>query len=1161
MNIKSKIFMIFVIFCVLLSISSVVAEDNQTDVVLKDEHQLFDDLKEGEYYSFEQLKNDINASGDTFDVQYNYKCGDGENFSKITIDKDKFTINGNNHIIDASNKSDLFYFMPKTKNINETDIVINNLTFISVKGVIVVQSCRITLNNVNFYNNSYYSILGKNVQLTVNNCTFKSNNVTSEISTAQYSDVVLNESKFYGSLAQSSIVNVNRGTLMVENCIFENLTSEYASAISYKGDYISVRKSRFANVHANLTAGAMYIKFFPRYNDTTKEYIRYGDMLIEECVFNNASSLKNGGVILSDLGSRLDNKSKTLNIYNTNFTNCNSNFGGAMVIVGGILNIVNSTLTNNSARFKGGAIYTSWCNLTVINSKLFNNTAYSNSGALYFDMGKLVILNSTLENNTSQEFGNAIYVYDTVAEISNSIFNNGGLEVYGVFSGDSKFENNTSKGIFIMNNTNYVVSIETKGMKLNLTNNTIIVDKLPSRFDARDWGWVTLLKDQNDANSCWAFASTGTLETALLKSTGITYDLSEDNLENIQFKYFSQGDKRNPEIGFAYSGLGYALSWFGVIQQKDDVYDARDVISDLLPSENRIHVQDAMIVFGGKNDTMQLLKKALISYGALSIQFHPRDEDAETGNFYTNETDVQPSHFVTLIGYDDNYPVSNFINEPKNPGAWIIKNSWGPYGNNNGFGYISYEDTSFLAADKNAIIPQNAAVAYIFENTIDYHVNYQTDLTGLTGFDSNYTYYSNEFISKYSELIGAVGTYFNESDINYSFEIYVNGVKVHSQSGISEFAGFRTIVLSKYIPVIAEDKFKVIFKNNNLPYQAYSRTHYLPEMSYVSADGNNWSDITLQNKTVCLKVYTLKDDAKIIDNNDISVDYDSKSYFSVKVVTDDGHAVGAGEKVKFTINGKNITVLTDDDGIAKFEINEVPGTYVITSSCNNQTYQNKVTVKLNPNTCKVIDNKDITVDYNSDAYFTVKVVSSDGKVAASKVPVTFKINGEDTTVKTDKNGIATFKLPLLDSGVYPIETIYNGISLVNTVTVLPDTDNNDENDDVPNDWFSPENMLSSYNSQTNYLYTIYRASDMKIICHSNVINLKALMDLFKLNLTNGHLKVYIDGTLVFDGDVDDDLSRVIFEILEKFLGKHEITVEFTDSNGKTQTLNETIMIE
>lgn len=85
-----------------------------------------------------------------------------------------------------------------------------------------------------------------------------------------------------------------------------------------------------------------------------------------------------------------------------------------------------------------------------------------------------------------------------------------------------------------MNITNYIVSIENKGIKLNLTNNTIIIDKLPSRFDARDWGWVTPLKDQGDANSCWAFSNIGALETALLKSTGITYNLSENNLKNIQ---------------------------------------------------------------------------------------------------------------------------------------------------------------------------------------------------------------------------------------------------------------------------------------------------------------------------------------------------------------------------------------------------------------------------------------------------------------------------------------------------------------------------------------------------------------------------------------------------------------------------------------------------
>ena len=69
------------------------------------------------------------------------------------------------------------------------------------------------------------------------------------------------------------------------------------------------------------------------------------------------------------------------------------------------------------------------------------------------------------------------------------------------------------------------------------------------------------------------------------------------------------------------------------------------------------------------------------------------------------------------------------------------------------------------------------------------------------------------------------------------------------------------------------------------------------------------------------------------------------------------------------------------------------------------------------------------------------------------------------------------------------------------------------------------------------------------------------MDLFNLNLTNGHLKVYIDGTLVFDGDVTEDLTKTIFEIIEKYLGKHEITIEFTDNNGNTQKHNETIIIK
>lgn len=112
-------------------------------------------------------------------------------------------------------------------------------------------------------------------------------------------------------------------------------------------------------------------------------------------------------------------------------------------------------------------------------------------------------------------------------------------------------------------------------------------------------------------------------------------------------------------------------------------------------------------------------------------------------------------------------------------------------------------------------------------------MNYQTDITGLTGFNANYTSYSNEFTSKYDELIGAVGTYFNESGINYSFDVFVNGVKTYTQSGVSEFAGFRTIVLDKYVQIKAGDQFKVVFKSNSVPYQAFSRLHYKEGMSFI----------------------------------------------------------------------------------------------------------------------------------------------------------------------------------------------------------------------------------------------------------------------------------------------------------------------------------------
>ncbi|WP_407413970.1 lectin like domain-containing protein [Methanobrevibacter sp.] len=716
------------------------------------------------------------------------------------------------------------------------------------------------------------------------------------------------------------------------------------------------------------------------------------DFLLDNCDFQNCSALNDGGAIHFDLDSGADHNVQNLNFTQCVFADCEAKFGGALSVLGGVLNISNSNFVQNHANFDGGAIYTSHSNVYLAESFIYSNSALRNAGAIYFDNAKLTLNHvSVLYNtaaNSSSNAANAIYANDAEINFSNSTFDNGGVSVYANFAKDSKLDNNNvNKDIFLLNNTDCTVSIETPGIKLNLIKNEIVVSKLPSKFDSRDFGWVSPIKTQGDNDDCWAFATAGSLESALLKSTGVLYNLSENYVQKLQLKYHPAGDARNVLTGFDYSGLGYALSWQGALNM-DSPYDDRGMILDSDLSVPRIHLQDAMIIFAGHNNTVDSIKRAVMKYGSVTLHrfLMGVPNSTVTDKYIDNmEHDI---HFVSVVGWDDALKDDDNLT-----GCWIVKDSLGS------FHELAYADNSILATDYYAVVPQAAAIAYIFENDIDYHVNYQTDITGLTGFTGNYTVYSNEFNSKYSELIGAVGTYFNESGIDYSFDIYIDSNLVHSQSGVSEFAGFRTIILNKYIPVKAGDKFKVVFKNNALPYQAFSRMHYISGMTMVSADGKTFKDITLENKTVCLKVYTVKDDTKIIANNDISVDYSGGKYFSVKVVTSDGRQVGAGATVKFTIGGKTYNAVTDSNGIAKVKITQTPKKYTVTTSYNGKTYKNTVTVK------QVLTASKVTVKKSAKKLTLNAKLKINDKLVKGKV-VKFKFKGKTYKVKTGENGVA-----------------------------------------------------------------------------------------------------------------------------------------------------------
>ena len=52
------------------------------------------------------------------------------------------------------------------------------------------------------------------------------------------------------------------------------------------------------------------------------------------------------------------------------------------------------------------------------------------------------------------------------------------------------------------------------------------------------------------------------------------------------------------------------------------------------------------------------------------------------------------NHAVVIVGWDDNYDKSNFLQKPKNNGAFLVRNSWGT--NDHGYYWVSYEDKSIV---------------------------------------------------------------------------------------------------------------------------------------------------------------------------------------------------------------------------------------------------------------------------------------------------------------------------------------------------------------------------------------------------------------------------------------------------------------------------------
>lgn len=345
---------------------------------------------------------------------------------------------------------------------------------------------------------------------------------------------------------------------------------------------------------------------------------------------------------------------------------------------------------------------------------------------------------------------------------------------------------------------------------------------LPSSYSSVDMGYVTPVKDQKTQNCCIFFSATAAMETFLLKSGYGEYDLSEE-YANYWASTRNDGTgwqrDRVEQGAFPFTGYGY-LTTGGVTTESLLPYMSRteEYFEELEPVEPLFYASGIKLL-SGPSLNAEDFKKTIMESGGVVASFELFNEYLNTGNnaYYcgdelTDDKLASGSHSVFVVGWDDNYPKENFKSgaQPKNDGAWIIKNSWGEYYS---YIYISYED-KYLGSE---IFGGNYAINDIIKNhtcnellTVD---SYGTIYNMYFYDDKNNEYYDATYIntfdfSKEMPLISSVE--FSTSTVGADYIIYYipteDGIPVDDKSlwielanGQIDYDGIQNVSFEPYI--------------------------------------------------------------------------------------------------------------------------------------------------------------------------------------------------------------------------------------------------------------------------------------------------------------------------------------------------------------------------
>ncbi len=396
-----------------------------------------------------------------------------------------------------------------------------------------------------------------------------------------------------------------------------------------------------------------------------------------------------------------------------------------------------------------------------------------------------------------------------------------------------------------------------------------ILADYPSKFDLRNSNRVPAIRDQGQSGSCWDFASIKSLESSLLPET--VKDFSENNLKNHVSVYDPEG------FDFADGGndlmaAAYFLRGSGPVPEKLDPYNPYSFISPKdLPVEAR--VSDVPMIPGRSGPTdNENVKWALINLGCLytTILYDDTYYNSEKHAFY-NPDGTTPNHAISIVGWDDTYPASNFKTQPAGDGAFICANSWGQNWGDKGFFYVSYYDTLIakrISAFTAATHPTDGSYGY---DTLGWVNSF--------GFGFPDASAANVFTADADIEITSAGFYIPQVGTSVTASVYVNPDSgpvgstsaATSDSEVYQIPGYHSLLFDLPVKVKKGEKFSIVVDFNTpdygfpipveYPVPGYSsKATAQAGQSYVKTSTGKWSDLTTWDPqaNACIRAgYTL----------------------------------------------------------------------------------------------------------------------------------------------------------------------------------------------------------------------------------------------------------------------------------------------------------------